>query len=839
MSRYIIAMVMATSMAFAGVSNPIVALQTISGQNDQHITAMALDRNGNVVVAGWTSASIDSMPQGGAAPAKHAGVDGFIACLSPDLKTVIAFTYVGGDSNDMVHDLAVAPSGELWVAGTTRSTDLPVTAQKGGRANAHGDGFVLRYSSDLKRVTGGRYLAGDQTDEALGIAVTAQNTAVVCGRTRSTTGLPDPGGHDRSANGGWDGFMTTIAANGADVEMFTFYGGSGDDALTTIATNAEGTIAAAGTTSSNDVETVPRKTLVWVDDGGGRGGGSWKEVGNNAFDVDFNGGSSDVVVVKLQGDGTLVFSTYVGGTGADTPSRAVLDAEGNVVICGSTTSADFPIPEAGTSVFGGISDAFLCSISADGLRQRFGRYIGGAADDAATDLSIDAQGRAFVIGTTSSDDLGSIGVGASVIASGGVDGFLCIVGSTDISFFTAFGWNRDDGPAALVRDAAGDCYIAGASTSDLPGHTVNGPVDAFIIKRVFGVLDLRGPSPTAAPLCTGTGVNLTWTTNDIPASATYTIEMSADQGETWTSLVAGTKSRSHAWTVPAAPPSGRVRLRAVSSHGHVSLIDGSYDISSAPSVTQHPSSGTFCPSSRIELAPVLQSALHASYQWRRNGQPINGATTASLVIASATEADAGAYDVIVTTPCGSVTSNVATIRVQAQPLITRQPVSVNVAEGAVVTLVVMAEGQDLQMQWMKDGVDIEGATSFNLILTNVGAEDQGDYACRVSSACGTTTSETARVTVGTTSVQSDIDLHSAAIYPQPASAMITVTRDDGSADEARVVIRDLSGTVVATNDMPSSVWSLTIPIQHLASGTYSVEIRSNTRTTSRAIMIAR
>lgn len=837
MSRLLLALLFGAATMSAAVSDPVVALRALSGQQDQQVSAMTLDRNGNVVVAGWTTATLDNMPSGGAASTKGGGSDGFIACLTPDLKTVLAFTYVGGDSADAVHGLAIAPSGEIWVTGTTRSTNLPVTPTKGGRLNANGDAFVLKYSSDLKNVTGGRYFAGDQTDEALSITCTVQNTAVVCGRTRSSSGLPDPGGNDRSANGGWDGFITTIAMNGADVDMFTFFGGNGDDELTTVATDATGTIAAAGITTSNDLETFPRKTLVWVDDGG-KGGGQWKEVGSNAFDVDYNGGTSDAVVVKLQGDGTLVFTTYLGGSGVETPRRALLDGDGNVVITGTTTSANFPLPEAGTSEFGGGTDIFLASISTDGVRQRIGRFIGGDGDDAAGDLSLDATGRAVIIGRTSSSNLNNIGVGSSITSSGAVDGLLCIVSNNDVAFFTTFGWNRDDMPTAIVRDARGDCYIAGNTASDLPGHTAIGPMDAFVMKRVFGLLDFKTPT-TTAPLCTGASVSLTWTTSEIPTTATFDVQVSLDGGETWSPLVVATKTRSYTWLVPAAPASGTIHVRIVSSHGHVATPGGPYVVAASPIIAVHPSPGTYCPASRIELSTVLASGGAATYQWRKNGVNIDGATNATFVIASATEADAADYDVVITSGCGNVTSNIATIQVQAQPLITKQPVSVNVAEGAVVTLVVMAQGQQLRLQWMKNGVDIEGATSFNLILTNVNAEDQGDYACRVSSACGTTTSEPARVTVGTTSVQSDIDLHGVAIYPQPASAMITVTRDDGGADEARMVIRDLRGTVVATIEMPSSVRSVTVPVQHLASGTYSMEIMSTTRQTNRTILIAR
>ncbi len=114
-----------------------------------------------------------------------------------------------------------------------------------------------------------------------------------------------------------------------------------------------------------------------------------------------------------------------------------------------------------------------------------------------------------------------------------------------------------------------------------------------------------------------------------------------------------------------------------------------------------------------------------TFRWQKNGANIAGATSTTLTLSSVAVSAAGTYRMIATNAAGSATSVGAVLTVNAPPVITVQPVSHTVLQGATVTFSVTATGTPAPTyQWIKSGANIEGATSRTLTLTNV----QGDYA---------------------------------------------------------------------------------------------------------------
>lgn len=144
-----------------------------------------------------------------------------------------------------------------------------------------------------------------------------------------------------------------------------------------------------------------------------------------------------------------------------------------------------------------------------------------------------------------------------------------------------------------------------------------------------------------------------------------------------------------------------------------------------------------------------------TYQWRKDGVPVVGATTAVYTIAAAVAADQGAYTVTVSNSAGSATSPAATLTVHTPstpvvtaPTITAQPASLVAVPGSPSTLAVAAEGSGpLQFQWAKDGSPISGATSSLLHLANVTGSDAGSYTVTVSNTAGSLTSSVATLIV--------------------------------------------------------------------------------------------
>lgn len=177
---------------------------------------------------------------------------------------------------------------------------------------------------------------------------------------------------------------------------------------------------------------------------------------------------------------------------------------------------------------------------------------------------------------------------------------------------------------------------------------------------------------------------------------------------------------------------------------------------SAPSFTTQPQSETVTVGANVTFTSAASGS--PTYQWRKNGNSITGATSASLSLTNVQVTDAGTYTVVATNAGGSTTSAAATLTVNALPAVefTTQPQSQAVSVGANVTLSVVATGSPT-FQWQKDGVDIAGATSATLMLSNVQKADTGTYAV-VATKGQAFTSDIAIVHVGERSYLSNLSV---------------------------------------------------------------------------------
>ena len=147
---------------------------------------------------------------------------------------------------------------------------------------------------------------------------------------------------------------------------------------------------------------------------------------------------------------------------------------------------------------------------------------------------------------------------------------------------------------------------------------------------------------------------------------------------------------------------------------------------------------------------VVASGGPLTYQWRKGGSNITGATSASFTIPSVAAGDAANYDVVVTAAgCNSATSAAASLTVNVTPSITTQPATQVICAGNNVTFSVAANGTALTFQWKKGGVDIFGATSSTYTISPVSSGDAGNYSVVVSNSCTSVTSANAALTVNT------------------------------------------------------------------------------------------
>jgi hypothetical protein len=419
----------------SGASSLIYATYLGGGGNDVGV-GIAVDASKNAYVAGIartgfpTTGNAYQQTFGSAA---GIGADGFLSKLSPDGSSLLYSTYLGGSDGDGAWGVAADNSGNAWLTGETFSGNFPTTpgaydtsCGSDGSCDATGDAYVARLDttqSGPASLVLSTFLGGSAEDQGFGIALGAGNTIYLTGRTASTD-FPHPGGYQASNGGGsYDAFFAKLAADGASLLYATYLGGEGYDDAYTVSVDGSGKAWLIGTTGSSTLLTTV-----------------------NAFQGSF-GGVFDAYFAQIDpavaGAGSLLYSTYLGGSDDDEGYGLVRDGSGAAYLTGFTASTDFPVAGCPPrSASGGGYDAFLSRInpSLSGAASLVSSgYFGGAGTDAGYGLARDAAGNILFAGQTSSPDLPTSNAYVGSLAAGSTDAFLTRLPIRDcsaVSFFT-------------------------------------------------------------------------------------------------------------------------------------------------------------------------------------------------------------------------------------------------------------------------------------------------------------------------------------------------------------------------------------------------------------------
>jgi len=430
-------------------------------------SGIAVDPAGNVYLAGRTS-SIDFPVVSAMLPSYGGGdYDAFVAKLSGDGKALLYSTYLGGEANDSANGIAVDSGGAVYVTGGTRSlNDFPITA---GAFQSSSNGQLEAFVTKIDPAQAGAaslvystYLGGLGIDRGTAIATDAAGTAYVAGRTESPD-FPTRNPYQAFYGGAADAFVTVVNATGSDLIYSTFLGGTGLDVANAIALDTAGNVYLAGETASpnfpivNGFQTAiggssdafvaeldPTGTmLIYATYLGGGGldratgialdaAGIVSVTGEtaspsfpavNAFQTAL-GGVKDAFVARLdlsqQGAASLLYSTFLGGSGDDVAYGVAVNSAGDAWVVGQTASvADFPTPNGTQVVYGGgSSDAFIARVSSATAAPDYGVSASPAS------LTVTPGGTASYVVTvgpvgsfTGTVDLSLSGVPANAMAS--------------------------------------------------------------------------------------------------------------------------------------------------------------------------------------------------------------------------------------------------------------------------------------------------------------------------------------------------------------------------------------------------------------------------------------
>jgi hypothetical protein len=364
----------------------------IGGDGDDLGHAIAIDREGNVFIAGYTESPDYPLTEGAFDTDYNGGRDLFVSKFDADLTRLLASTLVGGSGDEGYRwprvDMAVTATGDVIVVGITHSVDFPVTRTAFDRefngGSESGDAFVIKLDNSLSTLKASTYLGGAGNEWRVAVRALENGGVLVCGETESSDFPTSDNAYDRTLNVIKDVFIARLNQDLSILEASTLFGGSKLDEALDIEVSDSGQVFITGYTESEDLPlTMNAHRRVW--------GGGTREGYAAKFDLDLS---------------TLVSSTFFGGSAVDFPRSLALDDEGNVLITGNTTSHDFPITDAALSpgFRGGVSrgDVFILMFDSNLADMEYSAILGGQDDDTGFAIAVDSTGRIFVAGSTSS-----------------------------------------------------------------------------------------------------------------------------------------------------------------------------------------------------------------------------------------------------------------------------------------------------------------------------------------------------------------------------------------------------------------------------------------------------
>lgn len=489
------------------VIDPVLVYSTyMGGSGTDEPQGITVDSAGNVYVVGYTNspdfplAALGSLPKG----KYHV----FVAKLDPSGSQLIYADYIGGNSDDEGSALVLDAANDVYVTGSTESSNFPVVKPYQAQQSGPCSGFLSKLSADGSSLLYSTYLGGNTFDRATNIAIDSLGQVRVAGYTLSqnfpvanayqATALPNQGGIY-----GVYGFLTTFSADGSTLIYSTYLSGNSNvvqtcgnspcwpepyNAVSGLAVDANGNAYVAGTTNTYNFPVTSGAYLT-----------------NNSAPQNAPIG----FVTKFSSGGTLDYSTYFYGSSGNPVGIAAVavDGSGSTYFTGNAVSdGTFPITSTSIcdpSVYGyGCSYTFVAKLDPTGSDLLYSTFLGINNYAYPQAIALDATGDAYVLTSTQSGLLQM--VNAIEPYTNKADLLLVEIdpAATTEMFATYLGGSGNDSPSGLALDTAGNIYIAGFTNSeDLPVTQgvfqiqLAGNQNAFVMK----ISGASGPSVSLNP----------------------------------------------------------------------------------------------------------------------------------------------------------------------------------------------------------------------------------------------------------------------------------------------------------------------------------------------------
>jgi hypothetical protein len=444
--------------------------------------------------------------------------DAFITKLGPDGELVYS-TYFGGTSYDYGHAVEVDATGAVYVAGVTGSSDFP-TRNPLQRTNRGYDLFLSKLSPDGRSLVYSTYLGGSQIETPVDVKVNAEGAVFLVGDTSSPDfPLMNPT-QETYGGGQGDAFLSVIAPSGTTLEFSTYEGGPMWDVAASVAIDEEtGAIYFGGGTDENPAaatagEASPTtNTLVRYD---GEGDTHYirrviKEILNDTsisyperkywanvlsfyirerqkFYVGGAGTSAprnkaaggavatDVNVALYDRDLGVVRTAAFGGSSYDDIGGIAGDSRGALYVTGTTSSRDLPLAGPVQADYaGGGNDGFVVVFAPESLGVAFATYLGSPGLEYLNDVAVDPAGNMFITGYVLSPDFPTTPGAPQPELRGRIDAFVVKISAIE-SFEPDFGLSADPSSLTVTKGQRGEVAVTVDALNGFDGRvTVTAP----------------------------------------------------------------------------------------------------------------------------------------------------------------------------------------------------------------------------------------------------------------------------------------------------------------------------------------------------------------------------
>lgn len=486
------------------VIDPVLVYSSyLGGSFPDEPLGIAVDSAGSAYVTGLTCSADFPVTKGvfqtahngagGACPSsQNSYEDAFVTKFNRAGTALVYSTYIGGSASDRGYDIAVDSSGNAYMAGQTQSVDYPVTAGAfitacPGGVGGCNTGVVTKLNFNGSKLLYSTYLGGNENMGATGIAVNSSGEAYVTGATDGT--YPTTAGAYQLSNpragAGLSPVLAVLNAAGDACVYCTFLGGAQGQSYNPgsqmfgVAVDSKGMAYVTGWTDSPDFPTTT--------------GAFQRKCGT---DGNCNG-LWDAYVAKLDptksGSASLVYSTFLGGSGTDIGFGIAVDSSGNAYVTGVTganantqfggsplPSKDFPTTSGafqktcpGTCTF---DSAWVTKLNSSGTALVYSTYLGGGNGntDAGTfgSIALDSAHNAYVIGGTSATNFPTQSPTQGTY-QGKFDAYVTKLNSAGsaLLFSTYLGGSSLDDAVSLALDKSANIYVTGITSSTNFPHT--------------------------------------------------------------------------------------------------------------------------------------------------------------------------------------------------------------------------------------------------------------------------------------------------------------------------------------------------------------------------------